>query len=229
MTGTLLHLVLAALAFVGGHFLLSAPGPRAALVARLGERGFAGAYSVLMIAALIWLGLAFGAAPFVPLWTPPGWARWIPVVVMPLAALLVVCGYSQYNPTVVAQRIDPAKADPAPGILKVTRHPIMWGIGLWALAHIPPNGDLAALILFGALAVLALYGTVRLEAKRRARDPGGFARFAAVTSNIPFRAIAQGRARLRLADIGLARLGAALVLYLALAFAHPWIAGVAIH
>ena len=63
-----------------------------------------------------------------------------------------------------------AGGDPAPGILKVTRHPMMWAFGLWALAHIAANGDLRSLLLFGSMAVLALYGTVRLDAKRRAQN-----------------------------------------------------------
>jgi uncharacterized membrane protein len=219
-------LLLAALAFIGGHFLISSPMVRPALVARLGERAFAGVYSLLATAALIWFGFAYGAAPYVELWPRPGWAWLVPAIVMPLVCLLLVCGYSQTNPTVVMQAFDRSAADPAPGILKVTRHPIMWGIGLWALTHIPANGDVASLILFGGLALLALCGTTQIEAKRRARDPEGFARFAAATSNVPLVALAQGRAKLRLADIGAWRIALAAAIYVVLWLAHPWLAGV---
>jgi uncharacterized membrane protein len=145
---------------------------------------------------------------------------------MPLALLLAVCGLSQPNPTAVQQRFLGAGVDPAPGILKLTRHPVMWSFGLWGLAHLPPNGDLASLILFGGLAMLALLGTRAIDAKRRARDPQGFARFAEVTSNLPFAALAAGRNRLAFADIGWVRLAIAAGLYAAFLRGHRWIAGV---
>jgi uncharacterized membrane protein len=228
MTGTLGWLALAMVAFVGGHFLLSSPAVRGPLVARLGEGPFLGLYSGVAIAFFVWFLFAYGAAPYVELWPAPTWARSLPVIVMPLATLLAVCGYGQPNPTAVMQAIAPAGSDPAPGVLKITRHPIMWSMGLWALAHIPPNGDAASLILFGGLAALALGGTLAIDAKRRARDPEGFGRLAAATSNVPFAAMLSGRARLRYVDIGWWRLLVATLLYFALVLAHPFIAGVAL-
>ncbi|MGQ0662313.1 MAG: NnrU family protein [Pseudomonadota bacterium] len=219
-------LAAAALAFVGSHFALSAPLPRTWLAGRLGERAFVGLYSAVALAAFAWLGIAYGRAPTVELWAPPAWIRGLPVIVMPLAALLLVCGTTQYNPTAVVRGFDPRAADPAPGILKVTRHPIMWAIGLWGLAHLPANGDIASVILFGSLAVLALLGTLAIDAKRRVRDPQGFARLAAATSNLPFVALATGRAGLRPVDIGWWRVGLTALVYVGLWAAHPWIAGV---
>lgn len=239
MSGTIQYLVLVALIFVGGHIALSSPLLREALVARLGEQGFTAAYSAAAVVTLGWLVIAFSDAPYVELWASQRWTRWLPVVVMPIASLFLICGYSQYNPTAVVNKLDPKLRDPAPGILKVTRHPIMWAIGLWALAHIPVNGDLASLILFGSLAFLALYGTTRIDAKRRARDPEMFRRFAEITSNLPFAALlspakrrfaktAYGADPLKTiwGEIGLWRVAAALALYIALIVAHPWITGV---
>lgn len=226
MIGTMSQVLWAALAFVGGHFVLSWQPVRGAVVARLGERGFTILYSTLAVLTLLWLGRAYGTAPYVELWGQPPWTRWIPIVVMPLALLLAVCGLSQANPTMVEQKLRPASDDPAPGILKVTRHPVMWSFGLWALAHLPPNGDLASLMLFGALGTLSLLGTRAIDAKRHARDPEGFARFAAATSNLPLAAILAGRQRLSFADIGWARLAAAIVIYFALLHGHRWVAGV---
>jgi uncharacterized membrane protein len=153
-----------------------------------------------------------------------------------------VCGISQQNPTAVMQGFDPKARDPAPGILKITRHPVMWAIALWALSHIVANGDVASLIFFGSFAFLALYGTTQIEAKRRAREPDGFARFAEVTSNVPFAALlsekkrsfwktAYGTDPFRAvwAEIGLWRVTAALALYVTLVVTHPWITGLAVH
>ena len=224
----MIELILACALFVGGHFVASSPGPRAALVAKLGESRFAGVYSVVAGMALVWVISAFGRTPYIPLWEDQSWTRLFPVLVMPVPALLLVCGLTQPNPTMVGRGFA-AGGDPAPGILKVTRHPMMWAFGLWALAHIAANGDLRSLLLFGSMAALALYGTVRLDAKRRARDPAGFARFASVTSNLPLLALIENRAHLTFEDIGWARIAGAVVLYVALWLLHPVITGLGIY
>jgi uncharacterized membrane protein len=218
------NLALAVLAFVGGHFLLSSPPVRAPVAARVGETVFSGIYSALMLAAFVWMVGAFRAAPYVPLWSTPPAARMIPVVVMPFACLLLVGSLTVRNPTMVMQSVA-VSGDPAPGLVKVTRHPMLWAFGLWAAAHLIINGEAAAVLLFGGIAVLALGGTLAIDAKRRARDPQGFARLAATTSNLPLAALIAGRTTLRFGDIGWWRLGLAVLLYVALIVAHPLISG----
>lgn len=218
------NLALAILAFVGGHFLLSSPPVRGPVAVRLGERTFSGVYSALMLAALIWMVSAFRAAPFIPLWSVPPAARLIPVIVMPFACLLFVASLTVHNPTMVMQPID-ASGDPAPGLLRVTRHPMLWASGLWAVAHLIVNGEAAALLLFGGIAILAFGGTLAIDAKLRARDPARFALLAAKTSNIPLEAWIAGRTRLNFGKIGWWRLLLAAALYLALIFAHPFLSG----
>lgn len=220
----MINLALAVLAFVGGHFLLSSAPMRTPIVARIGERAFSGLYSALMLAAFVWMVTAFRTAPFIPLWSAPPAARIIPIVVMPFACLLLVGGLTVRNPTLVMQSVA-MSGDPAPGLLKMTRHPVMWAFGLWALAHLIVNSEAAAVLLFGGLAVLALVGTLAIDAKRRARDPAGFARLAAQTSNTPLIALIVGRTRLHFGDIGWWRLLLAAALYVALIFAHPFFSG----
>jgi uncharacterized membrane protein len=217
----MINLALAVLAFVGGHFLLSSPPVRKPVAARVGERAFFGIYSTLMLATFVWIVTAFRAAPFIPLWSAPPAARMIPVIVMPFACLLLVGSLTVRNPTMIMQSV--AKSgDPAPGLLKVTRHPMFWAYGLGALAHLIVNGEAAAVLLFGGLTVLSLGGTLTLDAKRRARDPEGFARLAARTSNLPLAALIAGRATMRFGDIGWWRLGLAALLYVGLIAAHPF-------
>ncbi|MBV8535992.1 MAG: NnrU family protein [Alphaproteobacteria bacterium] len=218
------NLVLAVLAFVGGHFLLSSPPVRGPLAGRMGETVFSGLYSALMLAAFLWMVAAFRAAPYVPLWSVPPAARMIPVLVMPFACLLLVGSLTVRNPTMVMQSVA-ASGDPAPGMIKVTRHPMLWAFGLWALAHLLVNGEVAALLLFGGIAVLALGGTLAIDGKRRMRDPDGFARLATKTSNLPLAALIAGRATMRFADIGWWRLGLAALLYVAFIIVHPLISG----
>lgn len=223
-------LALAMLAFLASHFVLSHAALRPRLVAALGEQAFTGVYSVIAmitLGATIW---AFARAPYAPLWDL-GHARfWIAMFANIAACVLLVAGLTQKNPTMVMASLEPAGDDPAPGILKVTRHPLMWAFGIWALGHLAANGHVAALIFFGGLALESLGGTRRIDAKRARRDPEEYARFTAATSNVPFAAILGGRQSIvaAAAEVGPLRIGAGLLLYAALVYAHPWIAGRAI-
>jgi uncharacterized membrane protein len=228
MVGSLSSLLLAGLVFVGSHALISSTPLRGTLRDSLGEGGYLGLYSVLAAASLAWFILAFIQAPWVPLWRPPIWTHWAPVVLMPIAAILVVAGLSTRNPTAVGQERRAGADDPAPGILRVTRHPVMWGIGLWALGHLATNGDLAAMIFFGALGVLALGGTRLIDRRKRLALGTNWSRLAEVTSNVPFWALLTGRTALPLRDIGIAPILAGLLLYAVLFLAHPLFTGMSI-
>jgi uncharacterized membrane protein len=218
-------LVLSALVFVGLHFLLSSTGLRGAVVARIGERTFVVLFSLLSAALIVWMVVAFVQAPRDQvLWVFSG-ARHLALTLMPLALLFLVAGYMSRNPTAVL--MGPPGEDWRPsGIVTVTRHPIMWAFGLWSLLHILASGDLAGLVFFGAFAVLALGGTLAIDAKKRRTWPAGNAeRLFAGTSNLPFLAILQGRARLDWKRLGLPA-AIAIALYLAIVFwFHPNVIG----
>ncbi|MHA7816485.1 MAG: NnrU family protein [Pseudohaliea sp.] len=49
----------------------------------------------------------------------------------------------------------------------VQRHPLLFAFPLWALAHIPPNGELATALFFAAMAVFCLVGMRALDRKRQ--------------------------------------------------------------
>ena len=94
-------LLAATAAFVLGHLMLSSQPLRAPLIERLGEKGFRAFYSVFVLAAFAWMVLAYRGAPWVELWQPPDWSRWIPIVLMLPACLLLVGGVTQRSPTLV--------------------------------------------------------------------------------------------------------------------------------
>ena len=226
MTGSLVELLLAAVAFAGSHVLLSSAPVRGPLARALGEWPFVGLYSAISLGLFVWLVGAYGDAPLVELWAAPTVVRYVALGVMVVASVLVACGLSLTSPTGVS--LKPAAAGaPLPGIFKVTRHPVLWGIGLWAVVHVMANGDLASLILFGSLGVLALGGTVHIDRKKRTTMGGDWRAFAGATSNLPFAAIAAGRTRVSLKEIGYGRLVAGLVLYLVLLLGHEAVIGVA--
>ena len=225
MIGGLFGLLIAEIAFCGSHVLLSSTRWRGALRDQIGERGFLGLYSLTALVTLAWFVVAYRHAPAVPLWPTQRWMALVPVVVMPCAAILVIAGYTTRNPTAVGMERAARASDPAPGILRITRHPIMWGIALWALSHIVPNGDVASLMLFGGIAALALGGTVLIDRKKRLALGSNWPALAQITSNVPFVALLAGRTRLRWRDIGVLRVIAGLLLYAVLYLAHPLLTG----
>ena len=226
MTGSLVELILAAVCFAGSHVLLSSAPVRGPLARALGEWPFVGLYSAISLGLFVWLVGAYGDAPLVELWAAPTGVRYVALGVMVVASVLVAGGLSLTSPTGVS--LKPAAAGaPLPGIFKVTRHPILWGTGLWAVVHVMANGDLASLILFGSLGVLALGGTVHIDRKKRTTMGGDWRAFAGATSNVPFAAIAAGRTRVSLKEIGYGRLVAGLVLYMVLLLGHEAVIGVA--
>ncbi|MEE8559717.1 MAG: NnrU family protein [Alphaproteobacteria bacterium] len=223
MTGSFAALVAAALLFTGGHFMLSGASLRRFLIGRLGRLPYLVLYSVIAVATLAWLILAFARAPYVELWGDPLWARYLVLVLMPFAAILLMCGALTPSPTAIGGARVLRRDDPAPGILKVTRHPVMWAFALWAAVHLIANGDMASLILFGAVLTLALGGMAHMEARRRAEGGRAWQRLAAATSVIPFAAAYSGRARISLAGIGWGRMVLGVALYLVLLLGHEWV------
>lgn len=199
---------------------------RGSLRDQIGEQGYLFIYSLTALVTFAWFVVAYARAPFVALWSPPVWAAYAPIAVMPLATLLLVAGYSTPNPTAVGMERSARADDPAPGIMRVTRHPVMWAIGLWALSHLAANGDLCSTWFFGIMAALALGGTVLIDRKKQLALGSYWQRLASVTSNVPFAALLTGRTRLRWRDIGILRPLAALLLYAVLFLGHPFFAGV---
>ncbi|GAB2177955.1 NnrU family protein [Dongia sp. agr-C8] len=227
----MLNLALAATAFVAAHFLISSTGLRPRLVTRLGERGYAALFSAQAFALIAWMAMAFRAAPRDRiLWEFPGASHLLLPLMIPVV-VLAVGGFLSANPSAVLQA-SPGTAWRPRGVLTVTRHPVMWAFGGWALLHILANGDLAALIFFGAFAVLALGGTLAIDAKKRRSWPAeSWAAYSASTSNLPGWAIAQGRVELDRAGIlEWKALAITLAIYSAIVFwLHPHVIGVPLY
>jgi uncharacterized membrane protein len=217
-----LTLILATVVFLGIHVLPSTP-MRAAAVRAIGEGPWLGLFSLASLAGLAWMSMAYTRAPFEGLW--PG-LRLAPLVLAPLAFVLLACGLLQRNPALLGQAGALKREDPARGILRVTRHPVMWAIMLWAAAHILAVGSLQAVVFFGGLLLLAAVGTTMQDARKAAQLGEDWARFAALTSNAPFAAIAQGRNRVAWREIGWWRPAAGLAAFVAVLWLHGWLFGV---
>ena len=213
-------LVAAGAFFVGIHYCISGSRLRDRIVAAIGEQPYLGLFSLLSIAALGWLIYAYSVAPRTILWETPGWLRPPMIAVMLVAVALVVIGLTTPSPTVTGGTGTLDRPDAARGILRVTRHPFLCGVVLWAALHLLVNGDTASLVLFGALLVLATIGPSSIDGKRQRAFGARWERFAEVTSVVPFAAIAGGRNRFVLSEIGAWRIGLTLLVYVALIVFH---------
>jgi uncharacterized membrane protein len=187
---------------------------RDALTGKLGEGRYRGLFALASLIGLAWVIYAYRRAPLIPTWGLLLGLRQAAYVLVLIAFLFAVIGIMTPSPTRVGMesRLDP---ETARGMVRITRHPFLWGVGLWAATHLVVNGDVASLILFGTLLVLAMGGTAAIDAKRRRKFAERWQRFAEATSSVPFAAIARGGNRLApaLAEIGPWRIIAALVLY----------------
>ncbi|HVL74981.1 MAG TPA: NnrU family protein [Noviherbaspirillum sp.] len=126
-------LVLGLVLFLGIHLVPTSPALRMQLAGRLGEHGYRGGFSAMAAIGLILIVVGYGIAPPGPqLFEPLHAARvWAPAA-MVLSFILL------------------AAANMRTHLRRVLRHPMLIGVGLWALVHLLANGSLRATILFGA-------------------------------------------------------------------------------
>jgi uncharacterized membrane protein len=211
-------LALAAFAFAGAHLLLSHP-LRRQLAGRLGERGFAGLYSLIAALSLGWMIFAYRAGDDMnPYWIAPyGW--WPFASALMLLASILLAGSLVRNPAFPHPGAKP-EAIPAPrGVFAITRHPMNWSFALWALVHLTLSGSPRNLIVAAAILVLALAGSAGQD-RKKARLPGEVWRdWQARTSFVPFGAILAGKVRWRDAVPGAVALVGGLVFW---AVATSW-------
>jgi len=188
------NLVAAALTFLGLHLLVSGTSLRGRLVALTGEKTYTALFAVSTLSAIVWFCIAFNHADAGPsntvLFDLGQGFRNTAIGVMALAFALVVPGVLRGNPTTPGQE----KAA-ATGVLRITRHPFLWGATLWSGFHLLAAGTLAATIFFGTFLALSLMGTHAIDRKVRKRRPSDWQAIMAETSNFPFAAIAEGRNR----------------------------------
>ncbi len=182
---------------------------RTFLIEKAGKGVFRGIHSVLSILGLYFIVVGFGGRPIVDVYFPPDWGHLVPVFLMPLALILLV-GFKFHQ------------------IQRISRHAMLVGIFLFALAHLFANGDLGSLLLFGTFMVYAPLAMLSGDRKQRLTDPEGWTLFKSRTSILPFVAIFQKRAMKNYGGTGRLAVFIGLLLYFGLVFAHPYFTGMSI-
>lgn len=144
-------LILGIILFLATHLIrVVAPGFRLTMIDRFGETGWRVINSVLSLVSLIVLIWGYATAPVINVWFPPMGLSHLTITLMLIATICLVAGFL-----------------PAGHIATKTKHPIVLSIKIWAAAHLIANGDLASILMFGAL--LAWGVVLRINYKRRLR------------------------------------------------------------
>ncbi len=220
-------LIAAAVFFLALHLVVAGTRLRDTLTGAIGEGPYLGLFSLASLGGIVWLAMSYNAASAegsAMLWSLGPGVGHAGILVVAIAFWLGVSGLLTPNPTSVGQQSAAAKE--VSGILRITRHPFLWGVAIWSAFHMAANGDAASVVFFGTFFLLAVAGTFSIDAKRARGMGDAWASFAQRTSNIPFGAILTGRNTLKLAEVFGFRQLIALAVFAAVLFAHAWAFGV---
>lgn len=128
------------------HLLKPAfPTERAALGTRFGEGAMRGTMALLTLLAVALMVIGYQRAEVINVWFPPAWTVHLNNLLMVLAILLL------------------GGSAPLSPIRRFTRHPMLNAVKTWAVAHLLVNGDLASIVLFGALLIWAVIAMIALN------------------------------------------------------------------
>lgn len=222
----MLHLTLSIVVFIGFHALPSTP-VRARLIERFGRRRFMWGFSALSVALLAWVGLAYSLADVDDVWWVTGpVVRLLSALVLLGAAFLLVAALTAERRVLLTAETVLRDMRSLRGVVRVTRHPLLWAVGIWGLVHMLNNADAPSWLFFGFMTLLALAGTLAIDRRRKRLLGEDWARVAETTSNLPFLAIARGHNRLVLSEIGIWRSALAVALWITLLALHGEVIGV---
>lgn len=149
----------------------------------VGEGPFRAIYSLVAIisfALMVYFYHSIGREP--PLWNF-GQAGWLAgTLLMWFAAILFVGSFIK-NPALVGAH---RPSGGPTGVLRITRHPMMWSFALWAGVHLMILGMAKTLVFDGAIIILALAGAAAQDAKKAKLMGEEWQNWTKRTSFIPF-------------------------------------------
>ena len=124
-------LILGLILWMGAHFFKRLlPDVRAGL----GDKG-KGLVALILVASIYLMVQGYKGMDDIFVWSPPVWGKYLNNLMMLVAVALLGLGKSKSR------------------FRGAMRHPMLAGVGLWSLAHLLVNGDLASIVLFGGMLV----------------------------------------------------------------------------
>ena len=132
-------LIIGVLLWAFVHLVPTIAGPlKQSMTGQLGQNGYKGGFSLLIVAALVLIVLGWRSTPEQFLYVLPPWSRTLGLVLMILSFLLLGAAH---HPT---------------RIKRFFRHPMLSGVFVWSVSHLLMNGTARALVLFGGLGLWAV-------------------------------------------------------------------------
>jgi uncharacterized membrane protein len=113
-------------------------GLRRGLLSRLGENGYKGVFTLLMVLAIYLVISGWKAAVPETVYVPPLWGRHVTALLMLAGFVLFFAPYPPNN------------------IRRALRHPQLTGVACWGIGHLLANGEGRSIVLFGGLALWAI-------------------------------------------------------------------------
>jgi uncharacterized membrane protein len=142
-------LVLGILLFALVHFIPSlTPSVKRDAVMRLGEGGYKGVFSLLLLASFAMIIIGWRSAHPTHLYVPPSVLHKVAFGLMFSAFLLLAVSSRKSR------------------LRLVIRHPQLTGVALWGISHLLLNGDSRSVALFGGMTLWALIEIVAINKRQ---------------------------------------------------------------
>ena len=151
--------------FLGLHSIrIVAEDGRSRLVARLGENGYKGVYSLLSILGFVLIVYGYGEARMTPtmVWNPPLAMRHVAALLTLISFVFLAAAYIPRN-----------------RIKRAVGHPMIIAVKIWALAHLLANGTVLDILLFGSFLIWAV---LDFRAARKRDRAAGYTRSGEVSA-----------------------------------------------
>ena len=216
-------LALACAFFLCIHLMISGTVLKDQLIAGIGALAYYALFSLFSLVGLIWICVAYAIAVNDPLnarlWDAPLFLRIIALVGNFVAFQLIVVGVLSASPTnLLATRRLPERS--VHGVIRISRHPILAGIGLWAVMHMLCDGNVASWVFFGSILGLCALGANNIDRKRVNAIGDAYISIKKRTSIIPFVAVIEGRTAFAAEELGAAKMLLAASLFSVFAVLH---------
>lgn len=147
----MLMLTLGVLLFACVHFVPSlAPSLRTSALQRLGEGGYKGLFSLLLLGSFALIIIGWRSVEPSVVYQPPFGLHKIALGLLAIAFLLMA----------VSQRNSRLRL--------FIRHPQLTGVALWGFSHLLLNGDNRSIVLFGGMLLWALIEIIAISKREGA-------------------------------------------------------------
>lgn len=180
-------LILGLVVFFSVHVISTVPSLKSAFTKVVGAKGYKPVFALISLVGFVLIIIGYGDKPLLlaPEWVAPSWARHL---MMPALLLAIILQPAAHMPT---------------NIKRFTRHPMLWGVSIWAGMHLWLNGDHASILLFGSFLAYSLWAMFSANARGAKKQ----------TKKVPLKK-----------DIAVIMAGTAA--FVVIVVCHKWIAGV---